>query len=286
MKPPRNCIPLKALTDAFSGMPKKSATHRDGWTWELLRDAAQNPSTAALLRKFVERFSNGALPQYLWAYLASALLYPFHKKLPEERTSITDPALRPVTVGSVLTRYGCIVMVRMNRLVVAAELLLSHQFSFGINGGVRQIIMACNIALEINPSWLILDSRNAHTFCSRDRLEEELELNVAYHYMLESFWALYGKTITVQWHYGNGADRPAIVFHMSCEERRHGDAPATIYFNMLAARIYRKQLQVLDGRGALFAVADDVKILGPLEVIKELAEGFPTLAWEEAGLTT
>jgi hypothetical protein len=60
---------------------------RDGWIWELLRDASQTPSTATLLRKFVERFSNGALPQDLWAYLAFALLYPLHKKLPEERTS-------------------------------------------------------------------------------------------------------------------------------------------------------------------------------------------------------
>jgi len=72
---------LKAVTDAFSGMPKKSVAHRDGWTWELLRDAAQTPSTEALLRKFGERFSNGTLPEILWAYLASALLYPFHKKL-------------------------------------------------------------------------------------------------------------------------------------------------------------------------------------------------------------
>ena len=63
-------------------------------------------------------------------------MYPFHTKLPEERTSITDPALRPVTVGLVLTRFGCRVMVRMNHLAVAAERLLSHQFSFGINGGV------------------------------------------------------------------------------------------------------------------------------------------------------
>ncbi len=120
-----NCIPLKAATDAFLGMPKKSAAHRDGWTWELLRDATQTPSKATL-RKFAERFSNGALPENVWAYMSSALLYPFHKKLPEERTSVTDPALRPVTVGSVLTRFGCRVMVRMNRLVVAAELLLSH----------------------------------------------------------------------------------------------------------------------------------------------------------------
>ena len=53
---------------------------------------------------------------------------------------------------------------------------------------------------------LDLDSKNAHTFCSRERLEEELEMNVAYHYMLESFRALYGKTVTVQWHFGNGPD--------------------------------------------------------------------------------
>ena len=123
------------MIDAFSGMPKKSAIHRDGWTWELLRDATQSPSTASLMRKFAERFSNGALPQDLRAYLASALLYPFYKKLPEERSSTTDPAFRPVTVGYVLTRFGCRVMVRMNIMKVEAEVLLSHRLSIGINGG-------------------------------------------------------------------------------------------------------------------------------------------------------
>ena len=116
--------------------------------------------------------------------------------------------------------------------------------------------MACNVALEINPSWLMLDldSKNAHTFCSRERLEEELELNVAYHYMLESFRALYGKTVTVQWHFGNGADTPATSFHMSCEGLKQGDAQATVYFNVSAARVYRKKLQILNGRVVLFAV--------------------------------
>ena len=41
--------------------------------------------------------------------------------------------MRPVTVGSVLTRFGCRVMVRMNKVVVAEEMMLSHQFSIGIN---------------------------------------------------------------------------------------------------------------------------------------------------------
>jgi len=59
-----------------------------------------------------------------------------------------------------------------------------------------------------------------------------------------------------------------------------------VYFNVLAARVYIKQPMILDGKGVLFEVADDVKIMGPPEVIKEMAEGFPTLAWEEASLTT
>jgi hypothetical protein len=54
---------------------------------------------------------------------------------------------------------------------------------------------------------LDLDSKNAHTFCLRERIEEELELNVANHYILESFRALYGKIVTVRWHFGNGPDK-------------------------------------------------------------------------------
>ena len=117
-------------------MPKKSAAHRDGWIWELLRDAAHRPSTASHLRKFTELFSNGALPKNLWTYLESALMYPFHKLMLEDRVDPKDPALRPVTVGSVLTRFNCKVLVRMHMMVVGARLLLTHQFSFGINGGV------------------------------------------------------------------------------------------------------------------------------------------------------
>ncbi len=72
-------IPLKAITYAFTGMPKKYAPHRDGWTWELFRDMAGRPSTANLLRRFVELFVNGSLPKPLWRFLSSAIVIPFHK---------------------------------------------------------------------------------------------------------------------------------------------------------------------------------------------------------------
>ena len=76
-------------------------------------------------------------------------------------------------------------MVKMNKIAVAEELLLSHWFSSNIIEGVKHVILACNIALGISPSWVMLDLdvKNAHTFCSRDKLDEELELNVVYHYM-------------------------------------------------------------------------------------------------------
>ena len=105
-------------------------------------------------------------------------MYPSHKKLPEERISITDPALGHVTVGYVITRFRCQVLVRMNRLAVAETLLLSHQFSFGIKGGVQQvIILGITLSLKLNPNFveIYLDLKNAHTFSSRDKAEEELE---------------------------------------------------------------------------------------------------------------
>ncbi len=86
----------------------------------------------------------------MWSFLASALMYPFHKL-------VLDPVLRPMPVRSALTR-------------------------FGINGGVQQGITGCTIALQVHPSFvhIDLDLRNAHTFCSRDRVEEELESDILY----------------------------------------------------------------------------------------------------------
>jgi hypothetical protein len=43
-------------------------------------------------------------------------------------------------------------MVKMNRVMATERFLLSHQFSFGNNGDVQQVILACTITLEINPS--------------------------------------------------------------------------------------------------------------------------------------
>jgi hypothetical protein len=92
-------------------------------------------------------------------------------------------------------------------------------------------------------------------------VEEELEMNSFYPQMFKSFRELYGKTVTAQWHYGHGSDSRPTSCHYSCEGLRQGDAPVTAYFNVLAARVYKKQLTTLNERGVLFAIVDNVKII-------------------------
>ena len=142
--------------------------------------------------------------------------------------------------------------------------------------------------MQLNPLFveIDLDLANAHTFSSRDKNEEELESDIIYHYLFEVFKALYGTTVTPQWHYGDGPNRPPTSVHMYVDGFRQGDGPATIYFNILAAIIYRKHLATLDGRGVLFAIADDVKIAATPSVIVEIVDTFADIAWHEAGLTT
>ena len=70
-----------------------------------------------------------------------------------------------------------------------------------------------------------LDMKNVHTFSSRDKAEEELESDIIYHYLLEVFKSLYGKTATPQWHYGDGPDRPPTSVHMFVDGFKQGDAP-------------------------------------------------------------
>ena len=73
---------------------------------------------------------------------------------------------------------------------------------------------------------------------------------------------------------------------MSCEGLRQGNAPVSVYFNVLMARVCKKHIVTLAGRGVLFAIVDVLKILAPPVVIAKLAEGLPALAWSEAGLKT
>jgi hypothetical protein len=145
-------IPLKAISAAFTDMPKKSAPRRYGWTWDLFRDVANRPSTIALLKKFAETFVNGILPKSLWKFLSSAIVNLFHKlSYWLERDLHSNPRLRHITIGTLLTRFTCITLLRLNRKGLAKRTLRSTYFSFEIHDGVQQVILGFTMALKSNP---------------------------------------------------------------------------------------------------------------------------------------
>ncbi len=57
-------------------------------------------------------------------------------------------------------------------------------------------------------------------------------------------------------------------------------------FNILSARLYRAFIKILDCRGILLAIADDVKICSPPSVLAEIVGKLLALAMSEARLTT
>jgi hypothetical protein len=86
-------------------------------------------------------------------------------------------------------------------------------------------------------------------------------LNDAYfHFLIQIFLMMYGDHCTPQWHYGNGPDQPPTSIHWSGDGLRQGETAANVFFNILSARLYRAFMKIIDGRGILLAISDDVKI--------------------------
>ena len=81
------------------------------------------PSTAELLRRFVELFDNGSLTKPLWKFLSYAIMIPFHKVSQIERMLLTDPRLRPITIGALLCRFSIRSVLGMERKDIAEVLL-------------------------------------------------------------------------------------------------------------------------------------------------------------------
>ena len=62
-----------------------------------------------------------------------------HDSLPQDRTDgtplLSDPSLRPITIGALLTRFSVRIVLRMHKK--RENMLKSNQFSYGIPGGVQ-----------------------------------------------------------------------------------------------------------------------------------------------------
>ena len=95
-----------------------------------------------------------------------------------------------------------------------------------------------------------------------------------------------GIRATPRWHNGNGPDQPPTSIHWSGDGLRQGETAANVFFNIMSARLYNPFTKILNGRGILLVIADDVKICTPPSVLAEIVGKLPALAMYEAWLTT
>ena len=65
---------------------------------------------------------------------------------------------------------------------------------------------------------------------------------------------------------------------MSIDGLKQVDTLAAVFFNILAARIYKRQLATLNGKGVLFAIANNDKNAAPPNVIEEIVDSFAGVA--------
>ena len=85
---------------------------------------------------------------------------------------------------------------------------------------------------------------------------------------------------------GSGPEQPPTSYHMSDDELKQGEIDANVFFNIVAAGLYKALVNALDGRGVILSMSDDSKIAAPPEVLAEIVGVLPALAMSEAGLTT
>ncbi len=128
--------------------------------------------------------------------------------------------------------------------------------------------------------------KSAHMFNSRDGMEEGLESDAIFYNLLEALTVIYGRNVTRKWHYGDSPGSYPTSCHLSNDGLKQGDAPVTVYFDIIATRIYRKQLKVLNNRNFLFAVANDVRIVAHQTVIAEIVDAFASVACNQGDLST
>ncbi len=88
------------------------------------------------------------------------------------------------------------------------------------------------------------------------------------------------------WQRPRAPNQPPTCIHLSRDGLRQGETASNVFFNILVARLYIVFMKIIDNRGTLFTLADDVNFVGPPAVLAKIVAVLPALAMSEAGLTT
>ena len=170
------------LTRAIRGMPKRAATHVDGWRWEHIRDLASQESGPDVLLKYIGTIIRADVPPEIADYLASATLFPFNKQREStidelrEQAQIENPdtpfspPTRPVAVSSVLVRVASSCLLE-SMLPSIQQAVGNVQYGIKTPDALEKIIFGVRAAMEglRGTVTVHLDMKNAFNEISREQ---------------------------------------------------------------------------------------------------------------------
>ena len=266
-------IDLYHLSSAIRKMPKRSATHVDGWRWEHLRDIAQYESGAATLLEYARTLLRADVPDKIADFLASATLYPFNKKDEDTVDRLRDqavrdevgdtffPPTRPVAVASVLVRMATSALLEAT-LPALKQAVGSAQYGIKTPDALDKIIFGVRAAMEglRGAVTVHLDMKNAFNEVSRERTWQALQRDPSLSPLHPIYRLLYLDREGAMWYYPPGSPTPYATIP-SAEGSRQGCVLGNASFCVPFAGLLAWVAELLTRRresGVPFAYIDDV----------------------------
>ena len=295
-----NDVEAYHLTRAIRNMPKRAATHVDGWRWEHIRDLAAQESGADALLQYIGAIVRADVPPVIADYLASATLFPFNKQREStvdelrEQAQISDPdtpftpPTRPVAVSSVLVRMASSCLLEA-MLPAIQQAVGNAQYGIKTPDALEKIIFGVRAAMEgLRGSVTVhLDMKNAFNEISRERTWQELMQDPSLAPMRPLYRLLYLDREGEMWYYRPGAPTPYATIP-SAEGSRQGCVFGNACFCIPFVRFLNwiSELSVRRGeQGVPFAYIDDCYVVASRYTAAHVIQQAPRAAMDLLGLT-
>ena len=265
-------VQAEHVQEAVQRMPKRAATHVDGWRWEHIRDLLNVEEAEPAVLAYVQAVVSADVPADAADFLSSATLWPFLK---EDQAAVAAaracagettfvPPTRPVAVSSALARLAGASLLAATTPAIRAAVGPS-QYCVKTPDGVEAVLFGVRAARESRNLWTLqLDIANAFNEVSRQRIWQQLNADPALAPLIPFFRLMYLDRNGPLWYYPPGHCSPGAT--LASEE---GSRQGCVFGSALFGIGYAPFLRWVDDRctqgvhqGVQFSFADDTTIVG------------------------
>ena len=275
------------MLEVLRSLPKKGAPGLSGWRNEYLR-VLLRPCREGLARSVVKRVDvfanawvNGELPPWWYELMCRVRCVALVKK---ECAEDEVPDCRPIAVGEVWRRAihkAVALKVRQQ----AEGVFCPQQVAVGVSGGMSKMVFGLRLLLEVHPEWSMVKVDLKNAFNEVDRVKVLLEL--ARFEDLRGLLRVMHATLLPEaevFFYGVKGGKLIKAPFTSQAGVQQGDALSCIAMCAVLHRAIKEADETLVAvGGACRGCMDDVVMVGPSSVLKEVVERYKARVSEWVG---